>query len=71
MSVPKRRQSKTRRNKRRSHHHLTAPHLHQCSNCGKAVVSHQACPNCGYYRGRQVLAVKTKIDRRFAQSKAK
>jgi len=71
MSVPKRRQSKTRRNKRRSHHHLTAPHLGKCDNCGKAIVSHQACSNCGYYGGKQVLTIKTKIDKHLSKTKAK
>ncbi len=63
MSVPKRRQTKTRRNKRRSHHHVTPPNLGKCQNCGAAVVSHQACPNCGYYGGRQVLTTKTALDK--------
>jgi large subunit ribosomal protein L32 len=30
----------------------------KCPQCGSAVRSHNACPSCGYYRGRQVLTVE-------------
>ncbi|MCK4772149.1 MAG: 50S ribosomal protein L32 [Candidatus Latescibacteria bacterium] len=55
MAVPKRRHSISRRGKRRSHHALKAPTLGVCDHCGQPKLSHRACPNCGYYRGRQVI----------------
>jgi large subunit ribosomal protein L32 len=55
MAVPKRRTSLTRRKKRRSHRALTAPSLAVCDHCGQPKLAHRACPNCGYYRGRQVI----------------
>ena len=58
MPHPKRRQSSTRRDKRRTHDSLTEVSISTCSNCGSAHKTHNACPECGYYRGRQVLAVK-------------
>lgn len=58
MPNPKRRHSKTRRDKRRTHDSLTEVAISTCSNCGSAHKLHTACPSCGYYRGRQVLAVK-------------
>ena len=30
----------------------------KCSNCGKAKLSHRVCPNCGFYKGRQVVTPK-------------
>lgn len=42
---------------RRSHHALTAPNLTECPQCHGKKLSHHICPNCGYYDGRQVLAV--------------
>ncbi len=54
MAVPKRRTSKSKKNKRRSHDALQAPAPGRCSNCGEPVISHRACPSCGQYRGRQV-----------------
>ena len=58
MANPKRRHSKSRRGKRRAHDSLTPPNLSKCSNCGSAVLPHRVCPNCGYYKGRQVIEVE-------------
>ena len=32
----------------------------KCSNCGKAKLSHRVCPSCGYYKGKQVMTIKSK-----------
>ena len=55
MAHPKHRHSKTRRDKRRTHDKATAPTLATCSNCGASVKLHHICPECGYYRGKQVI----------------
>ena len=57
MPNPKRRHSKTRRDKRRSHDALKAPAQSECPECGAAKTPHRVCPDCGFYRGRQVIAV--------------
>ncbi|MBQ2391201.1 MAG: 50S ribosomal protein L32 [Clostridia bacterium] len=58
MAVPKRRVSSTRRDKRRSNvWKLSAPTLTKCPNCGDLIRPHRLCKNCGYYKGRQVVAV--------------
>jgi large subunit ribosomal protein L32 len=58
MANPKRRHSKSRTGKRRSHDFLTVPSLSICSNCGSSVLPHRVCANCGYYKGRQVIEVE-------------
>ena len=58
MALPKRRFSRARRDKRRSQQHSAVPTLTRCAQCGGSVVAHHACRACGYYRGRQVLAIK-------------
>ncbi len=55
MPNPKRRHSKMRKNKRRAHDYLTAPLLSECPNCHEKKLPHQACPHCGYYKGRAVM----------------
>lgn len=55
MAHPKSRHSKTRRDKRRTHYKATLPTLAACSNCGATVKYHHICPDCGYYRGKQVI----------------
>ena len=58
MAEPKRRVSKTRRDKRRSAHwKLDMPGLVKCPNCGQAALSHRMCKACGYYNGREVVKV--------------
>ena len=55
MAVPKKKTSRHRKGKRRSHHHLAMPHLSRCSRCGKACRAHAICDACGYYAGKAVL----------------
>lgn len=56
MAVPKKKVSKTRKNNRRSHHALTAPNVIECPECNEPRQSHRACPSCGFYNGRKVVA---------------
>jgi large subunit ribosomal protein L32 len=55
MAVPKRRKSKSKRDKGRTHKKLTAPSVSTCPECGEAKLPHQACPSCGSYKGRKVI----------------
>lgn len=55
MAVPKRRTSKSRKNKRRSHWKLSAPGMTKCSHCHQLKIAHSVCSNCGYYGGREIL----------------
>ncbi|MCK4263737.1 MAG: 50S ribosomal protein L32 [Candidatus Aminicenantes bacterium] len=55
MAHPKRRHSCSRKGKRRAHDALKVPSLSLCSNCGNPKLPHRACPECGYYKGRQVM----------------
>ena len=51
MAVPKQRQSKMRRDKRRAQHDkITAPNLIECPSCGERIPRHIACPACGTYK---------------------
>lgn len=52
MAVPKRKTSKSRRDKRRAAHSIAPEPLGSCSACGAPKLSHRACPACGTYRGR-------------------
>jgi large subunit ribosomal protein L32 len=58
--LPKRKHSKGRRNRRRSHDALTKPQLVACSNCGEMHLPHVVCISCGHYDGREVVAKKEK-----------
>ena len=60
MAQPKRRWSKERTHLRRSTWKLEETNLSTCPNCGEAVMSHVACPACGYYNKRQAVEIKEK-----------
>ena len=55
MAVPKKKVSKSRRNKRRAHDALAAASYVECSNCGELKRPHHVCGVCGQYDGRQVV----------------
>ena len=57
MPNPKRRHSKTRGRKRRTHDALKATTPGSCPQCGEPKASHRVCAYCGYYRSRQVRPV--------------
>ncbi|MBL7073677.1 50S ribosomal protein L32 [candidate division KSB1 bacterium] len=58
MAVPKRKISRSRRDKRRTHWKLSPPTVVECPNCHEPKLPHRVCPNCGYYRGRSVIIPK-------------
>lgn len=59
MAVPKKKKSRTRRDKRRAQHKkLVKPQLVDCPNCGEAAMPHHVCKSCGYYKNEQILEVE-------------
>jgi large subunit ribosomal protein L32 len=55
MAVPKKRQSRTRRDKRRAQHKASSPRLNECPRCHSLRLPHRVCPTCGTYAGREVI----------------
>jgi large subunit ribosomal protein L32 len=58
MAVPKRKTSKARRNKRRSHHRVKSVNILEDKKSGEYRLSHHVDLKTGYYNGRQVLEPK-------------
>src|SRR4029453_6492615 len=54
MAVPKKKTSKSRRDKRRATHRLEAPRVNTCPQCGRPKQPHRMCPNCKTYGGREI-----------------
>jgi large subunit ribosomal protein L32 len=59
MAVPKKKTSKSRRDKRRAQHRISAPRLTTCPNCGSPTRPHRMCPTCKTYRGRDIEPLRT------------
>ena len=58
--LPKRKTPKARQLERRQHLKLTAKALMECSQCHNPKMPHTACPTCGFYAGREAVAIDTK-----------
>ena len=58
MAVPKRKTSKSRRNKRRSHHRIIGANVLEDKKSGEYRLSHHMDLKTGFYKGRQVLDPK-------------
>jgi len=74
MALPKRRHSHSRTRLRRSHDALKEPMVpdrrllqgtmqgrtkrYICPQCRQIKAPHTVCPNCGFYKGRQVVQVE-------------
>jgi large subunit ribosomal protein L32 len=58
MAVPKKRTSKQRQRKRRTHYRAQNVATHPCPRCGDPKQPHRVCAGCGHYRGRAVIEVE-------------
>tara|TARA_Y100000590_G_scaffold85450_1_gene95532 strand:+ start:1977 stop:2156 length:180 start_codon:yes stop_codon:yes gene_type:complete len=58
MAVPKRKTSKSRRNKRRSHHKIVTPNIIEDKKSGEFRLSHHVDMKTGLYNGRKVFEPK-------------
>lgn len=61
--LPKKKTSLARKRRRRAHISAPTVNLVTCPQCRSPKTSHRACPTCGTYRGRDVLAVGKKAAR--------
>jgi large subunit ribosomal protein L32 len=58
MTIPKKRHSATRRDKRRASWKIENPvQTIDCPQCTEPMRPHRVCPKCGYYKGREVVTV--------------
>ncbi len=65
------RHTKSHTANRRSHHALKNTNFDKCSNCGVAKMRHTACASCGMYRGKKVLDLVKKAEKKVKKTKAK
>lgn len=69
MPVPKRKVSRTRRDKRSANKGIKPKAITTCQTCQAPQMPHQICKECGYYKGKKVL--RTKTDRMYLRGQAR
>lgn len=62
--LPKKKTSRSRRRRRQMHLAAGVSPLVVCPQCRSPRLPHHACPVCGTYRGREVIAVGERATRR-------
>lgn len=60
MAVPKKRRSKSKKRIKKSSWKIERPALTTCTQCQAVIPTHQTCPACGFYKGRQIITIKAK-----------
>ncbi len=58
--VNRMRHNRSQRGSTRSHHALKGIALTKCPDCNNPVMRHQACSNCGKYRGKVIINLEKK-----------
>ncbi len=74
MAVPKKRKTSAKGKQKRSHHALVKPSLINCPKCGDKNLPHTICATCGQYKGKEIIHIETKLDKKLkkeANSKEK
>lgn len=69
MPVPKRKRSRSRRDKRFANKGIKPQAFIQCPSCQEFVMPHVACKQCGHYKGAKIIA--TKAERSFKRSETR
>ncbi len=69
--VVRMRHTKSHTKNRRSHHALVPTNFAKCENCQALKRGHTVCSKCGFYRGKKVLDLVKKTEKKQKKAKAK
>ena len=69
--VVRMRSTKSHTGNRRSHHALKSTGFSICDNCKVFKKNHTVCASCGFYRGKKVLDLVKKAEKKQRKEKAK
>ena len=69
MPVPKRKRSRTRRDKRFANKGMKVTAITQCDTCKSPKAPHIVCQTCGHYKGIKVMV--SKLDRAIKRAQTR
>jgi len=56
VAVPKRKISRTNRDKRRTHDRIKIVNIVECPRCHSKKLAHHVCQACGYYKNTEIIS---------------
>jgi len=69
MPVARQRHTKARRDRARVFHQIKPKRMVKCTKCKSLILSHTVCPNCGFYKEKEVIDTMKKVDRKNKNKK--
>lgn len=64
MANPKRRHSRQRQALRRTFYKIKPINMSVCPQCKNMKLPHKVCPYCGYYKGKLVVEIEEKEEKK-------
>jgi large subunit ribosomal protein L32 len=71
MAVPRHSHTRSKVGKTRMHKYISRVVLNVCPKCKKPVLAHTVCKNCGYYKGKEVINVLSKLTKKDKKAREK
>lgn len=71
MGLPGHRRTSSHKRRRAAHFALKKLPLTACPKCKEPMMPHRACPSCGTYAGRTVIARKSPLAKKKTDKSAK
>ncbi|MBI3306100.1 50S ribosomal protein L32 [Candidatus Nomurabacteria bacterium] len=68
--VVRMRSTRSHTGNRRSHHALDSTSFSKCENCKGLKRRHTVCASCGFYRGKKVVDLVKKMEKKQKKEKA-
>jgi large subunit ribosomal protein L32 len=62
MALPKQRHTRHRRDRARKQYDVELVNTQECPKCKARVLSHRACPACGFYKGKEAVKMTPKLE---------
>ena len=70
MAVPKRKTSRTNRDKRRTHDGIKVLNITECPRCHSKKIAHHVCGECGYYKNSEVIPQEKDKKKKASQAES-
>lgn len=71
MAVPRHKHTRSSVGQRRMHIFITPASLTTCQKCSKPSRPHMVCKYCGFYKGREMIKVMSKLTTKEKKAREK